>query len=70
MVFVVLVVINLVWDIKKIRSQHRSLRWMYISIYSVTFILFVCTLLGIKIPMPTSVFINYISPVAHRILQV
>jgi 1-acyl-sn-glycerol-3-phosphate acyltransferase len=61
-VFLLLVILNLSMDIKKIRTQHKSLKWLYISVYSLTSAIFICLLLGVKVPMPTRFFIDNVSP--------
>ncbi|MDF2964216.1 MAG: hypothetical protein K0S39_5951 [Paenibacillus sp.] len=61
-VFALLLLVNMLFDLKRIRKQHKSLKWLYVTVYTITSALFVCTVVGIRIPMPTRFFINHVSP--------
>jgi hypothetical protein len=60
-VFFVLV-LNLMLDLKKMRKQPLSLRWLCRIVYACSFSLLFCIMLHINIPMPTRFFVNHVSP--------
>ncbi|MFH5186479.1 hypothetical protein ACHHV8_29855 [Paenibacillus sp. TAB 01] len=69
LVFFFIVVITLVSDMKKMQSQHKSLKTLYVVLYTLTSAMFICMLLGIKF-LPTYLFVNNLSTWVHQFLQV
>jgi len=61
-VFTLLFLILLLFDLKRIRMQHKSIKRLYITLYILTGGTFICMLLGIKLPSPTRFFLNQVSP--------
>ncbi|WP_028551865.1 hypothetical protein [Paenibacillus sp. UNC451MF] len=70
MVFLLIImVITFLFDLRKLRSQKKPLRGLYYCIFAVTFAIYLSTLMGIKIPMPTGFFIHKVSPWVYSIVQ-
>ncbi|OXM84455.1 hypothetical protein [Paenibacillus rigui] len=67
--FLFLVLLHIILDMKKMRSQQPSLKAMYFILYSVTITLFISMLWGVKFPMPSYFFVNDISTWVHKTLQ-
>jgi hypothetical protein len=64
-----LLVINLILNLKKMRKQPMQLRWMCRIAYFLSVGLFICMVLRIEIPMPTRFFINHVSPWLFSIIE-
>ncbi|TDF93863.1 hypothetical protein [Paenibacillus piri] len=60
--FAFLLLMNLFFDVKRLRKQYKTIKRLYIVIYTLTCGMFICVLMDIKIPMPTRYFIDHISP--------
>ncbi|UQZ85213.1 hypothetical protein SK3146_04496 [Paenibacillus konkukensis] len=60
--FFLLMVISLLFDLRKLRSQSTPLKGLYYTIYAASACIYICYLLGYPIPMPTSFFIHKVSP--------
>lgn len=70
LVFFFIVVLTLLSDMKKMRSQHKSLKTLYFVLYTLTSAMFICMLLGIKLLLPTYLFVNNLSTWVHQFLKV
>ncbi|MCR8636696.1 hypothetical protein [Paenibacillus radicis (ex Xue et al. 2023)] len=64
-----ILLVNLLFDLKRLRKQHKSIKGMYITLYTLTCITFISMIIGIKIPMPTHFFIKQVSPWVFSIVH-
>ncbi|MFE5323570.1 hypothetical protein ACFQ88_33295 [Paenibacillus sp. NPDC056579] len=60
--YLIAMVVTLLFDIRKLRSQKPPLKRLYYLIFALAFGVYFCFLLGYQIPMPTSFFIHKVSP--------
>ncbi|NOU94602.1 hypothetical protein GC093_15435 [Paenibacillus sp. LMG 31456] len=67
--FAFLLLMNLLFDLKRLRKQNKSLKGLYITVYSLTCFTFITILFGVKLPMPTHFFINQVSPWVFSIVH-
>ncbi|SFL72371.1 hypothetical protein SAMN03159341_10911 [Paenibacillus sp. 1_12] len=66
----ILLMANLLLNLKKMRKQPLTLRWLCRIAYAVSTSLIICTVLHIEIPMPTRFFVNHVSPWVFSLLEI
>jgi len=67
--FTLLMCLLLFMDKKHWKTMPRTIRWAYVSMYIVTFILYIAIASGIDVPMPTRFFIDKVSPWVFSIVH-
>jgi hypothetical protein len=69
-VVIILLLGNLLVNLKKMRKQPLTLRWLCRIVYAVSASLIICTVFHIEIPMPTRFFLNHVSPWVFSLLEI
>jgi len=68
-VYFIALVTALSFDIRKLRSQTKTLKGLYYLMFALAFGVYAVYLIGYPIPMPTSFFIHKVSPWVFSLLQ-
>ncbi|WP_282937835.1 hypothetical protein [Paenibacillus sp. RC67] len=65
----VIMVITFIFDHRKLKSQKKSLRWFYYGMFAITFAVYLCSISGVPLPMPTAFFLHKVSPWVYSLIQ-
>lgn len=65
----IIMIITLLFDLRKLRNQKKTLRIFYFAMFAVSSALYLAVLLRLPIPMPTSFFIHKVSPWVFSLIE-
>jgi uncharacterized membrane protein len=66
--FILFLIISLLLDYKKLKSNKRSVKVIYIGILGATLILMISKYMQHTIPLPSRFFIHTVSPWVSRVI--